>query len=89
MYNTDENEIKNKLLFIFNRNSNISSETFENNPDLVLFNEKINLKPYQLVYIFFDTEKVFGIQYDSNDIASGRFITFNSLYSLICDKVLR
>lgn len=51
-----------------------------------LFDDRVGIKPYELLYVFFDIEKTFDICFDDNDITYEKFSTFTNIANMIYEK---
>lgn len=54
-----------------------------------LLGRKLKLKPRDLLYVFFDIEKEFGITVPEKEIVEGRFNTFSNIAGIISSQLLR
>lgn len=54
--------------------------------DKHLLSQIFGLKPRDLIYLLFAIEKEFNITIPQQDIAEGKFSTFNSIYSIITSQ---
>ena len=57
--------------------------------DAELLGWKLRLKARDMLYVFFDIEREFGIVIPEEDIASGRFNTFNNIADIIGRQLLQ
>lgn len=55
--------------------------------DKHLLGTDIKLNARYLVYLYFDIEKAFGITLPDEDIAEGKFSTFNNIAQIICKQL--
>ncbi len=55
--------------------------------DQHLLGHKVGFGPSELLYLYFDTEKEFGITISEEHIASGRFSTLNNIVKIIFDEI--
>ncbi|WP_313562013.1 peptide maturation system acyl carrier-related protein [Ruminiclostridium cellobioparum] len=86
----------NKLEVVKERIKNIFVSRFEFNFDTFgeeqLFNksllsEEIGLLPRQLLYVFFDIEKEFGIQIPQECVANGEFDSINNIVNIVLKEL--
>lgn len=83
-------EVFNKLLGIFKDRFDMDFSSMEEAAlDEELLGRKLKLKPRDLLYIFFDIEKEFGIAIPEKEIDQGSFNTFNSIVETISSQLLR
>jgi len=54
-----------------------------------LLSQCFDLKPRDLVYLFYAIEKEFGITIPQEAIAKGKFSSFNNIYSIITSQESR
>lgn len=54
-----------------------------------LFSTDLRLKPRDLIYIIFDIEREFNITIPQEDIANGRFSTFENLQCIIAEQLIK
>lgn len=52
-----------------------------------LLGSSIYLTPTDLLYLFCDIENEFGIDIPQNEVADGKFSSFNNLVEIICSQV--
>lgn len=77
-------EVNNRLQGIFKNRFDIDfSGMGEAAFDEELLGRRIKLRGRDLLYVFFDIEKEFGIVIPEEDIAAGRFNTFNNIAGTI------
>lgn len=68
-------EILNTITNLFNFDDNI----YINNMDSSLFLDPYNLKPYELLYLFYYLEEKFKISFKEEDIINYKFNTINNI----------
>jgi len=86
MDNSTTNEIMTGLKCIFKQRFKMDMEGFsEEALDKELLGNEFKMQPRDLIYLFFDIEKEFGIVIPQVDIAEGRFNTFNNIAMIIAD----
>ena len=72
-----------KLISIFKSRLNTDFEKLPEYETLKLFGNKINLLPYEMVYIFFDIEKEFSITISEDDIMNDKLTTIELIVDMI------
>jgi len=53
-----------------------------------LLGNEFGMKPRDLIYLFFDIEKEFNITIPQEDIAEGRFNSFNNMIGIIRNQLM-
>ncbi|MFZ5986131.1 MAG: peptide maturation system acyl carrier-related protein [Bacillota bacterium] len=77
-------DIKSKLIRIFRDRYNIDlSSGDEGSFSKELMGKEIRLLPRDLLYLFFDVEREFGIQIPEGEIINGNFRSINSIIGII------
>ena len=81
-------EIELKLSDIFFRRYSMA---FLENPDMkemkLLCNSGIPAR--ELLHVYFDVKRVFGISIPENDVACGRFDTFANIVDIISEQIVK
>ena len=86
MDNSTMNKIATELKGIFKQRFEMDLGDYnEEALDKELLGYEFNMQPRDLLYLFFDIEKEFGITIPQEDIAEGRFNTFNNIAVIIAD----
>ena len=49
---------------------------------------KLGLPARELLHVYFDVKRVFGILIPEDDVADGRFDTFANIADIICEQIL-
>lgn len=84
----NEEGIVNRLKKIFKNRLLIDlSQLTVNDLSNELLGETFNLSPASLIYLFFDIEKEFNIIIPEEDIAAGKFNSFNNLVDIIKNQL--
>lgn len=90
MSNKRDIEVYNKLMGIFKYRFDMDFGSMEEaGPDEKLLGKKLKLKPRDLLYLFFDIEKEFGIVIPEQEIHKGNFDTFNNIVRIISSQQLQ
>lgn len=90
MSHKKNSEIYNKLVGIFKDRFDMDFGSMEASAlDEELLGGKLKLRPRDLLYIFFDIEKEFGIAIPETEIVQGRFNTFSNIAGIIGSQLLR
>lgn len=83
-------DISNRLKGIFDSRFGICfNDMGEETLDEELLGWKLRLKARDMLYVFFDIEREFGIVLPEEDIAAGRFNTFNNIADTIGRQLLK
>ena len=83
-------EVINKLVNIFKDRFDLDFGSMEETAtDEKLLGSKLKLKPRDLLYVFFDIEKEFGIVIPEKEIATGSFNTFNNIAGIISSQLMK
>lgn len=84
----NEEEIINRLKKTFKDRFFIDLSKYTNS-DLSkeLLSETYKLTPGSLIYLFFDVEKEFNISIPEEDIADGKFNSFNNIFCIIKNQL--
>jgi len=85
---SDHNTVYLTLKNIFTQRFNIDVEQQEGTLlDKHLLGGDIRLNARDLIYLYFDIEKEFGITLPEEDIAEGKFNTFNNIVEIIYNQL--
>lgn len=76
--------LKKIFLHRFQKDLNSCSEEILDNH---LLGKEIQLAARDLLYVYFDVEKEFGITIPEDDIAADKFNTFNNIAEIICNQL--
>ena len=82
----DREEIKKKLGTVFKKRLNIVIDG--KNFNQPVFGSEWSLLSSDLVYIFFDIEKVFGIQITEEDIDNECLFTVEAMINMVAEKTM-
>lgn len=83
-------DISNRLKDIFDSRFGICFNNMEEEAlDEELLGWKLRLRAGDMLYVFFDVEREFDIVIPEEDIASGRFNTFNNIADIIGRQLLQ
>ena len=81
-------KIYKKLVNIFEELFNIVIERNDNDYlDIELIGKDYNLAARDLVFLFFNIEKEFGIYIPEEEVVAGRFNTFNNIAEIITNQL--
>ncbi len=81
-------EIEERLKKLFRVRLNIDFDKYDRSfLGKLLLGREICMTPRDLLYVFFDVEKEFEVKIPQSDIVSGKFITFNNIYEIICRQL--
>lgn len=79
-------EVVNILERIFKLRFNIEFDgQCDGMKDKPLLGKEMRLAPRDLLYLYFDVEREFGMTIPEEDIITGRFGSYNSILEIICD----
>ncbi len=88
MDNLMSDKIKEGLLKIFNQRFNIDFTKWDKDYYTKnLLGEEIQLSARDLLYIFFDVKNRFNITIPQEDIANGKFSTFEGIFEVVESQV--
>lgn len=81
-------EINQKLEKIMEYRFEINMRNFdENSREKELLGDVFRLEARDMIYLFFDIEKEFGITIPEEDIVNGKFATLNSISGIINEQL--
>lgn len=86
----NNNDIDSKLKDIFMNRFNINlCNTDVEELDANLLGKEFNLQPRDLLYLYCDIENIFGITIPQQEVAVGKFNTYNNIYEIIYNQLIK
>lgn len=78
-------DVTKKLLKIFKERFDMNlSENWEEIQDYHLMGSKVRLVARDMLYLYFDIEKEFGIRISEENVVNGKFSTLRNIIQIVC-----